>query len=110
MKISLKEASDNLGLNPSRLFIKLFEHGSMSVEYYKPETIDLQTPHKQDELYIITSGSGEFIHEAERCNFKSGDLLFVPAGDVHRFENYTSDFATWVIFFGKEGGELRTWG
>jgi len=31
--------------------------------------------------------------------------LFVPAGIEHRFENFTSDFATWVIFYGKEGGE-----
>jgi mannose-6-phosphate isomerase-like protein (cupin superfamily) len=80
----------------------------MSVEYYKPAASDLQKPHKQDELYIITSGSGEFIHESERYNFKTGDLLFVPAGDVHRFENYTADFATWVIFYGKEGGENNT--
>jgi mannose-6-phosphate isomerase-like protein (cupin superfamily) len=82
----------------------------MSVEYYKPGELDLQSPHKQDELYIITSGSGEFVLEAERCNFKTGDLLFVPARDIHRFENYTTDFATWVIFYGKEGGENKTAG
>jgi len=34
-----------------------------------------------------------------------GDLLFVPAGIVHRFEDFTDDFATWVMFYGPEGGE-----
>jgi len=25
----------------------------------------------------------------------------------HRFENFTDDFATWVIFYGEEGGESK---
>ena len=32
-------------------------------------------------------------------------LLFVKAGHEHRFENFTDDFATWVIFYGPDGGE-----
>jgi len=32
-------------------------------------------------------------------------MLFVPAGVEHRFENFSDDFATWVIFYGPEGGE-----
>jgi mannose-6-phosphate isomerase-like protein (cupin superfamily) len=33
------------------------------------------------------------------------DVLFVPAGVEHRFENFTDDFTTWVIFYGQKGGE-----
>jgi hypothetical protein len=29
----------------------------------------------------------------------------VPAGKAHRFENFTPDFATWVVFWGPQGGE-----
>ena len=29
----------------------------------------------------------------------------VPAGVVHRFEDFTDDFATWGMFYGPEGGE-----
>lgn len=36
---------------------------------------------------------------------KPGDLLFVPAGVEHRFGPFTDDFATWVLFYGPEGGE-----
>jgi mannose-6-phosphate isomerase-like protein (cupin superfamily) len=38
-------------------------------------------------------------------NCKKGDALFVPATMKHHFENFSEDFATWVIFYGKEGGE-----
>lgn len=33
------------------------------------------------------------------------DVRFVPAGVVHRFEEFTDDFAVWVVFYGPEGGE-----
>ena len=40
-----------------------------------------------------------------RTKFRQGDFLFVPAGIEHRFESFTNDFATWVIFYGPVGGE-----
>ena len=88
-------------------FRKLFEHGSLSVEVYKPEKVDLQQPHNRDEVYLIISGSGEFLNNGRRTTFNTGDFLFVPAGIDHRFENFTDDFATWVIFYGLEGGESK---
>jgi mannose-6-phosphate isomerase-like protein (cupin superfamily) len=44
--------------------------------------------------------------EVNITTFQQGDILFVPAGSVHRFINFTADFATWVIFYGPEGGEV----
>ncbi len=85
----------------------LFEHGSLTVEIYKPEKKDLQTPHNRDEVYVVISGSGEFLNDGERVHFNPGDFLFVPAHTEHRFENFTDDFATWVIFYGPEGGEQK---
>ena len=105
MKIALTEAISKLAEDPSKHFIKLFEHGTMYVEYYQPGTADLQTPHTQDELYMVASGNGEFIKADERFSFQTGDVLFVPAGVEHHFENYTNDFAVWVIFYGAKGGE-----
>lgn len=77
----------------------------MSVEIYRPLKTDLQTPHLQDELYVIISGSGEFLNNGVRSPFGPGDMLFVPAGIEHRFENFTDDFAAWVIFYGPNEGE-----
>lgn len=86
-------------------FKQLFNHGSMEVELYAPQGVDLQQPHSRDELYVIISGTGFFVHDQERHPFEPGEVLFVPAGDTHRFEDFSDDFATWVVFYGPEGGE-----
>ena len=86
-------------------FIELFKHGSLSVELYRPDKIDPQMPHDKDEIYVIISGHGAFVLEDERTTFSPGDILFVPAKATHRFENFTDNFATWVLFFGPVGGE-----
>jgi mannose-6-phosphate isomerase-like protein (cupin superfamily) len=89
----------------SKEFVELFNHGSLSVEVYKPELTDLQTPHNRDEIYVVISGSGKFINGNNTVEFKAGDFLFVPAGIEHRFINFTNDFSTWVFFYGPDGGE-----
>ncbi|MFT3868608.1 MAG: cupin domain-containing protein [Nibricoccus sp.] len=86
-------------------FATAFQHGSMRVEFYVPRGHDPQTPHTQDELYFIVSGFGNFLRDDTTTPFGPGDVLFVPAGVVHRFENFSEDFATWVVFYGQEGGE-----
>ena len=32
-------------------------------------------------------------------------MLFVAAKVEHRFESFSDDFATWVVFYGPRGGE-----
>lgn len=82
-----------------------FEHGSLTVKVYAPRGHDPQTPHSRDEAYVVISGSGTFVHGERRDTFKPGDFLFAAAGVVHRFEDFTGDFAVWVLFYGPEGGE-----
>jgi mannose-6-phosphate isomerase-like protein (cupin superfamily) len=86
-------------------FKKVFSHGSLEVEMYKPEGEDLQQPHTRDEVYIIAEGRGMFIHEGATQSVRKGDFLFVAAGEEHRFYDFTKDFCTWVLFYGPEGGE-----
>lgn len=86
-------------------FRELFRHGSLSVEIYAPKGRDLQEPHTRDEIYVIASGSGYFVNGDTRHRFEPGEVLFVPAGVIHRFEDFSEDFAAWVIFYGPEGGE-----
>ena len=85
----------------------LFERGSLLVKFYAPRARghDPQTPHEQDELYVVVSGRGDFVNGDARDAFGPGDALFVPAGASHRFENFTDDFCAWVIFYGPDGGE-----
>ncbi len=83
----------------------LLEHGTLELGYYKPDRIDPQQPHDQDEIYIVQAGSGYFVCGDERQSFEPGEALFVPAGIVHRFEEFSDDFAAWVVFYGPGGGE-----
>ncbi|WP_343485717.1 cupin domain-containing protein [Allomuricauda sp. d1] len=104
MRLNTKNALKKLAQQDSP-FLELFNHGSLKVEIYKPEKVDLQKPHSRDEIYVVISGTGEFQNGAVRTTFEPGDFLFVPAGAEHRFENFTEDFSTWVFFYGHEGGE-----
>jgi len=89
-------------------YVELLRHGTLSVELYAPREHDPQEPHTRDEVYVVVEGSGRFRNGKERRRFAPGDLLFVPAGVEHRFEEFSDDLAVWVIFYGPEGGEATT--
>jgi mannose-6-phosphate isomerase-like protein (cupin superfamily) len=102
--ISLITAIDLLRKS-GKEFAVLFEHGTLSVELYKPNRVDKQTPHTRDETYIIVSGESKFSLNDEATSVSPGDFLFVPAHAKHYFFDFTDDFSTWVLFYGVEGGE-----
>ncbi len=87
------------------LAIPIFAHGTMQTELYAPENIDRQNPHNRDEIYVVANGEGKFFDGEKRVQVKEGSFIFVPAGVEHRFENFSNNFAVWVIFYGPEGGE-----
>ena len=86
---------------------EIARHGSMVLKLYSPVGHDPQTPHEQDELYIVMRGSGVFRRANELVKFKPGDVLFVEAGVEDRFESFDPDFISWVVFWGPKGGEDR---
>lgn len=83
----------------------LLENGSMELGFYGPLGVDHQSPHDQDEIYIVQNGTGTFIRAGERMEFGPGDALFVAAGVEHRFVEFSDDFGAWVVFYGPAGGE-----
>jgi mannose-6-phosphate isomerase-like protein (cupin superfamily) len=105
LKIDFSEALRRLPGPQGEHNVALFEHGSLVVKLSKPRGPDLQTPHSRDEIYVVAQGSGEFVCGATRQSFSPNDVLFAAAGTEHRFENFSDDFAVWVLFYGPEGGE-----
>ena len=103
--ITAAEGLEHLPTADGNRFVELFKHGTLTVELYAPRGHDPQTPHTRDEVYVVVSGTGTFFHGGQRDAFGPGDFLFVEAGLEHRFENFSDDFATWVLFYGPEGGE-----
>jgi mannose-6-phosphate isomerase-like protein (cupin superfamily) len=82
-------------------YARLIESSIYDIGIYRPNGgSDQQIPHVRDEVYIIASGTGEFVCGGDAKSFTPGDLFIVPAGAEHSFRKFSSDFATWVIFFG----------
>jgi len=111
MKASLDELLARIPGAPSaqapdgERYALAFSHGSMSVGFYAPRGADLQGPHRRDEIYIIHAGVGQIRIAGEIHACAMGDVFFVAAGVEHRFEEFSADFATWVVFWGPAGGE-----
>jgi mannose-6-phosphate isomerase-like protein (cupin superfamily) len=89
------------------LAVPIFSHGTLAVELYTPVRHDPQKPHTRDEVYFVTRGSGQFFDGVQRHAVGIGSFIFVPAGQIHRFEEFSSDFVVWVVFYGPEGGETE---
>ena len=83
----------------------LWDRGTLKVKLSCPVRPNQQTPHTQDEVYVIVRGRGVLFHDGKRDEFGPGDLMFVAAGTEHRFEDFSDDLTVWVVFFGPEGGE-----
>lgn len=90
---------------PGNLAVPIFGHGELEVEMYQPVGVDRQTPHDRDEVYLVARGTGVFFDGRRRHDVQAGSFLFVPAGQPHAFETFSTDFAVWVFFHGPKRGE-----
>lgn len=77
-----------------------FADGTVSLVLFAPRGADHQTPHDRHECYVVVRGAGEFRCGDARVPFGPGDVLFAPAGADHRFERFSDDLVTWVVFWG----------
>ena len=71
--------------------IPVLSNGSLLGTVHAPRGSDPQQPHSRDEVYIVARGNGEAVRGDARKKFQVTDLLFVPAGEIHRVENFTDD-------------------
>ena len=85
-------------------FVLGLQSGELTVELFQPACAalgeDIQQPHRQDELYVAIQGRSRFEHRGVTVEVKAGDVLHVPAGDSHRFVDFSDDFQVWVMFYG----------
>ena len=59
---------------------------------------DPQTPHTEDEIYLVTCGRATLWTPGGTAPMGPGDVAFVPAGEEHRFVDIVEDFAAVVVF------------
>ena len=104
--IHLTEARSRIPGPAGENSLSFLQRGTLNVKLSLPVLPNQQTPHTQDEIYVIMRGRGVLFHDGKRDRFESGDLLFVAAGTEHHFEDFTGDLAVWVVFYGPTGGEV----
>src|SRR3569623_135934 len=77
-----------------------FIDGDLEVRFTAGPTKGPQTPHARDELYIVAAGTARYRIEDRVTAVGPGDLLFAAAHTAHGFEEFSDDFAIWIIFYG----------
>lgn len=59
---------------------------------------DTQEPHTEDEIYVVTAGRAVLESGDDRIAVRPGSVIYVPAGEVHRFAEIVEDLAAIVVF------------
>ena len=65
--------------------------------------IDDQVPHTEDEIYVITAGRAVLEAGGDSVPVGPGSVVYVAAGEEHRFTGVTEDLAAIVVFAPAEG-------
>ncbi len=72
--------------------------------------LDDQGPHSEDEIYVVTAGRATIVTPAASAGVGPGSVIFVPAGEEHRFTEVTEDLALLVVFgpaYGSRSAAMR---
>jgi mannose-6-phosphate isomerase-like protein (cupin superfamily) len=64
---------------------------------------DGQSPHTEDEIYVVTAGRARMVADSGSADVGPGDVIFVPAGEKHRFVDVTEALSLLVLFTPAEG-------
>lgn len=66
---------------------------------------DPQSPHTEDEVYVVLAGAAVLRAGGADLPVTAGSIMFVPAGEEHRFHAVTEDLLVAVIFGPAEGSQ-----
>jgi mannose-6-phosphate isomerase-like protein (cupin superfamily) len=64
---------------------------------------DDQTPHTEDEIYVVQAGRATLVTPSGTAAVGPGSVIYVPAGEEHRFTDVTEDLALIVVFAPRYG-------
>jgi mannose-6-phosphate isomerase-like protein (cupin superfamily) len=81
-------------------FIEHFRAARLSTGTYSlpAGAEDDQQPHREDEVYFVTAGRARILTDSGQANVSPGDLIYVPAGEAHRFVGISENLALLVMF------------
>ncbi len=59
---------------------------------------DTQQPHTEDEIYVVMAGRARIVADSGSAEVGPGAVIYVPAGEAHRFTDIVEDLAVLVLF------------
>jgi mannose-6-phosphate isomerase-like protein (cupin superfamily) len=85
---------------PAGRYVEWVRSQSLSAGAYRITAggVDDQSPHREDEVYVVTSGAAELEIEGRRTPVGPGTVAFVPRRADHRFVDVTADLEVSVVF------------
>jgi mannose-6-phosphate isomerase-like protein (cupin superfamily) len=60
--------------------------------------LDDQEPHREDEIYVVQAGTATLVTDSGSAEVGPGSVIFVPAGERHKFTGIRADLALLVVF------------
>ena len=87
-------------LAAGRPYLEFLRSGSMSIGLYvlNAGATDRQSPHREDEVYVVLAGRSRFTAGDEMREVAHGDTIYVAAGVPHRFYDITEQLQLIVVF------------
>jgi mannose-6-phosphate isomerase-like protein (cupin superfamily) len=87
-------------------YLEFLRVHSMSAGPYRlpAGSVDPQSPHLEDEVYVVTEGRAVLVVDGERRAVGAGSVAFIAARAQHRFAEITEDLVAVVVFAPPESG------
>jgi mannose-1-phosphate guanylyltransferase len=103
--VSTTELSSRLN-QENKSYVEVLSEESMSVELAHYPNPEPKTPHNEDELYVILSGSGMVHVGSETHDVNEGDVVYVEQGVEHDFFDIEDEITALIVFAGFQGSVL----
>jgi mannose-6-phosphate isomerase-like protein (cupin superfamily) len=83
-----------------RPYLEFLRSEAMSVGLYVLDAgaTDGQSPHHEDEIYVVLAGRSRFTAGDETRDVVTGDVIYVAAGVPHRFHDISEGLHLVVVF------------
>jgi len=96
---------DSQRAGAGKSYLEFLRSHALSVGLYvlRAGEQDTQQPHTEDEVYYVIEGRASFQAGSENLAIQAGSVLYVEAGEEHRFHSIEQDLKVLVLFAPPEG-------
>ena len=103
---ALEVARAELQERTGELYLEFLRRDSMSCGLYvlEPGADDPQTPHQEDEVYVVLAGRARLTVAGRDQPVGPGSVVFVARTVPHRFADVTERLSVLVLFAPAESG------